>query len=102
MKTIQNWEEHIENWQASGKSCMAYCKEHSLSYSSFRYNLKKSTKPPETSLKEYPFEELGFLDYEQKEENSEQSPLLSISVNQEGMIECKINLRFQVMIWDFS
>lgn len=37
----QDWHQHITDWQASGLSGMAYCKQQSLTYCRFVYWRKK-------------------------------------------------------------
>lgn len=37
----QLWQQHITQWQTSGLSGMAYCKQHSLTYCRFVYWRKK-------------------------------------------------------------
>lgn len=37
----QIWQQHITAWQASGLSGMAYCRQHSLTYSQFVYWRRK-------------------------------------------------------------
>ncbi len=39
----QLWQQHITEWQASGLSGMAYCKQQSLTYCRFVYWRKKLT-----------------------------------------------------------
>lgn len=39
------WQQHITAWQASGLSGMAYCKQHSLTYSRFVYWRRKLADP---------------------------------------------------------
>lgn len=39
----QLWQQHITQWQASGLSGMAYCKQQSLTYCRFVYWRKKLT-----------------------------------------------------------
>jgi len=39
----QVWQQHITDWQASGLSGLAYCKEQSLTYCRFVYWRKKLT-----------------------------------------------------------
>ncbi len=53
------WKQHIEDWQASGLSGMAYCQQQSLTYCRFVYWRKKLTEP-ETSVPEQPASSLGF------------------------------------------
>jgi len=39
------WQQHIEDWQASGLSGMAYCQQQSLTYCRFVYWRKKLAEP---------------------------------------------------------
>lgn len=39
-KTL-DYQTHIKLWESSGVSKVAYCKEHSLTYSTFFYHLKR-------------------------------------------------------------
>jgi hypothetical protein len=59
-KTL-DYQDHIKLWESSGISKVAYCKEHSLTYSTFFYHLKrkKRTKAPKK------FMELKIKDKEQ-------------------------------------
>ena len=41
----QFWRQRITDWQASGLSGMAYCKQQSLTYCRFVYWRKKLTEP---------------------------------------------------------
>ena len=41
----QVWHQHITDWQASGLSGMAYCKQQSLTYCRFVYWRKRLTEP---------------------------------------------------------
>src|SRR5699024_8928472 len=43
------WQQHITDWQASGLSGMAYCKQQSLTYCQFVYWRKKLTNPEPVS-----------------------------------------------------
>ncbi len=45
----QGWYQHITEWQASGLSGMAYCKQQSLTYCRFVYWRKKLTEPESVS-----------------------------------------------------
>ena len=53
------WQQHIEDWQASGLSGMAYCQQQSLTYCRFVYWRKKLTEP-EASFPEHPVSSPGF------------------------------------------
>ena len=53
------WQQHIEDWQASGLSGMAYCQQQSLTYCRFVYWRKKLTEP-EASFPEQPVSSPGF------------------------------------------
>ncbi len=57
-----DYQAHIKLWESSGISKVAYCKEHSLTYSTFFYHLKskKGTKTPKK------FIELKIKDKEQR------------------------------------
>lgn len=39
------WQQHITDWQTSGLSGMAFCKQHSLTYCQFVYWRKKLAHP---------------------------------------------------------
>ena len=41
----QAWQQHITAWQTSGLSGMAYCSQHSLTYSRFVYWRRKLVDP---------------------------------------------------------
>ncbi|MBU2874669.1 IS66 family insertion sequence element accessory protein TnpA [Marinobacter salexigens] len=43
------WQRHITDWQASGLSGMAYCKQQSLTYCQFVYWRKKLINPEPVS-----------------------------------------------------
>lgn len=49
------WAEHILNWQMSGQSQSAYCKEHDLKYALFNQAVKRQRKSGEP-------EESGFIE----------------------------------------
>lgn len=34
---VKAWKLKIEQWQSSGKSCLAWCREHTVSYKQFCY-----------------------------------------------------------------
>lgn len=53
------WQQHIEDWQASGLSGMAYCQQQSLTYCRFVYWRKKLTGP-EASVPEQHVSSAGF------------------------------------------
>lgn len=42
------WRSHIEAWEATGLSQMAYCKANELTYSQFIYWRRKFQRPPPT------------------------------------------------------
>jgi len=44
------WRSHIEAWEATGQSQLAYCKANDLSYSQFIYWRRKLRPPEQTSL----------------------------------------------------
>lgn len=50
----QVWHQHIMDWQASGLSGMAYCKQQSLTYCRFVYWRKKLAEPEPVSEGEMP------------------------------------------------
>lgn len=45
------WQQHITDWQTSGLSGMAYCKQQSLTYCQFVYWRKKLINPRSVSTK---------------------------------------------------
>jgi len=48
-KRNPNWKEKVLEWEASGKSCQAWCRENNIPYTTFcgwRERLKKSNKAP--------------------------------------------------------
>lgn len=47
----QIWQQRITDWQASGLSGMAYCKQQSLTYCRFVYWRKKLINPRSVSTK---------------------------------------------------
>jgi hypothetical protein len=53
------WQQHIEDWQASGLSGMAYCQQQSLTYCRFVYWRKKLAEPG-AELPERPAASSGF------------------------------------------
>ena len=34
---VESWKLKVEQWRSSGKSCLAWCKEHNMSYKQFCY-----------------------------------------------------------------
>ena len=42
------WQTHIEQWQASGLSQAAYCRQHNLPQNGLSYHKQKVVNPPST------------------------------------------------------
>lgn len=61
-KKTLDYQHYIKLWESSGLSKVAYCKEHSLSYSTFFYHLKKG----KLTLKPKKFIELKIQEKEKK------------------------------------
>ncbi|MFN8698284.1 MAG: IS66 family insertion sequence element accessory protein TnpA [Flavobacteriales bacterium] len=52
MRSKQNWPALILEWQESGQTRAAFCKDRGISYQSFLWNLKRMSRPEEGEFRQ--------------------------------------------------
>ncbi|MCG6552276.1 MAG: hypothetical protein L7F77_08110 [Candidatus Magnetominusculus sp. LBB02] len=74
------WKEHIEAWQASGKTQAEYCRQHELKLKAFAYRKRRFDKSPAKPI----FHPVRII-----EEEAKVSPSLSLMIGSRYCIEVR-------------